>query len=661
LLDLCVGLTYCHSAANGLDQTMFLFTTASASTTGACPPDCGTQYDLHSLEEEELSRVTQIEREVGIQLAFDQLTGPPAGPGEAVAVIDAVVPVWIGDQDLRCHMGATPGAPAGEVGRCSGTGSDTCNPESFTPGVDCPSGETCEYCFTSVNQAGICGSNGAACNASADCGGSTCTLPSDYLLPGDYDDGGFPALDLITPSLGGVPHPPRIGMIAERLPDASRPLRITLVTGNAAAEVRDYDVKGLRDFQTLGQSSGGSPGVGAGTSYAAGSSTLPAFPSHVIANNITVPPENAGVPVGKLLRTYEFGPGPDRIAGCVGDSSKLLGDGECNQRLGAAANPGNTGSDDVILGTSIAGCSLTCIGGGDSTGSGERGRPCGPGSELALDGTPGNGEVAGQACDRTPLGGADGSVCGCGGISAAAHRAETFPDKDATYPTQLLVGGATTLDFRMLTALDSDAIFKLRETTCPIVGTCSGGSSSPGAQCSGPDDCPGGACENIALRCADKCDDLGGDPDGDGICSNGDQAGVAGDGACSCPPGSPADCTQGCDDNCPMRPNPDQLDRGGVAALGLGDGGPDGIGDVCQCADMTGDGKVTLADLVQYRRQFGGNPKNTFRADLCSVSGADPLACSSSDLVALRRLFGGASSDFDPRGCYAQTAPFAFE
>jgi hypothetical protein len=162
---------------------------------------------------------------------------------------------------------------------------------------------------------------------------------------------------------------------------------------------------------------------------------------------------------------------------------------------------------------------------------------------------------------------------------------------------------------------------------------------------------------SAVLRIGEKigpCTGLGGDSDLDGVCDDGGGSGVAGDEACSCEaPGVPAGCAAGCDDNCPYRANPDQVDRGGVSSSQYtpGDGSADGTGDVCQCGDMTGDGRVSLADVVRYRRKFGG-AETEFNTDLCGVEGSDGV-CSLADLVRVRRTFGGQATNIIEDACAA--------
>jgi hypothetical protein len=50
-------------------------------------------------------------------------------------------------------------------------------------------------------------------------------------------------------------------------------------------------------------------------------------------------------------------------------------------------------------------------------------------------------------------------------------------------------------------------------------------------------------------------------------------------------------------DNCPALANPEQSDRGG-----LGAGGPDGVGDACQCGDVSANGRVTATDALRLQQ-----------------------------------------------------------
>jgi len=89
-------------------------------------------------------------------------------------------------------------------------------------------------------------------------------------------------------------------------------------------------------------------------------------------------------------------------------------------------------------------------------------------------------------------------------------------------------------------------------------------------------------------------------------------------------------------DNCPVTPNSDQSDRGG-----LDTSTPDGIGDACQCGDLSGDGKITNTDSMLIRlNMFGISlPSKPFRPDFCDVSGDGQ--CTNTDAVVIQRALLG--------------------
>jgi hypothetical protein len=108
-------------------------------------------------------------------------------------------------------------------------------------------------------------------------------------------------------------------------------------------------------------------------------------------------------------------------------------------------------------------------------------------------------------------------------------------------------------------------------------------------------------------------------------------------------------------DNCPLVGNPGQEDRGGV-----GVGSPaDGIGDACQCGDVTGDGRVTPSDAAVVQRSLLVPPTATLtRPELCDVGAGSPnpatLDCSISDAVVIRRALLSP-----PTASIGQTCPAA--
>jgi subtilisin family serine protease len=94
-------------------------------------------------------------------------------------------------------------------------------------------------------------------------------------------------------------------------------------------------------------------------------------------------------------------------------------------------------------------------------------------------------------------------------------------------------------------------------------------------------------------------------------------------------------------DNCPFALNPGQDDTGGV-----GNSPSDGIGDACQCGDVTDDGRITLADFVQIRRYVasGGTilPSPSFVPDKCDVN--SDQSCSMADFVRVRQTVASGAN-----------------
>jgi hypothetical protein len=129
----------------------------------------------------------------------------------------------------------------------------------------------------------------------------------------------------------------------------------------------------------------------------------------------------------------------------------------------------------------------------------------------------------------------------------------------------------------------------------------------------------GDGCSELCLN--EFCIGLVGDWDGDGICDDG-----------------PADfCiggeVEGCKDNCRHAPNPFQEDSGAI-----GSDPPDGVGDACQCGDVTRDGRVNSADATMIIRKALGLSSPVFRAPCnCDVTGDGK--CNSADAVMIIREY----------------------
>ncbi len=106
-------------------------------------------------------------------------------------------------------------------------------------------------------------------------------------------------------------------------------------------------------------------------------------------------------------------------------------------------------------------------------------------------------------------------------------------------------------------------------------------------------------------------------------------------------------------DNCRFRLNADQLDQGGLAS-----GDEDGIGDVCQCGEVSGDGSIDVVDLVALRDALAA--LGTLAApSRCSVRGTTdaidgdqdglPDDCRIDDVATLTRaLTGTVPPGLDP-------------
>ena len=85
-------------------------------------------------------------------------------------------------------------------------------------------------------------------------------------------------------------------------------------------------------------------------------------------------------------------------------------------------------------------------------------------------------------------------------------------------------------------------------------------------------------------------------------------------------------------DVCPTAADPAQADSGGVGAGSA----PDGVGDACQCGDVSGDGRVTLLDATLLTRAQLQPPSATpAHPERCDVGGA--AGCSLADAVIVRR------------------------
>lgn len=103
-------------------------------------------------------------------------------------------------------------------------------------------------------------------------------------------------------------------------------------------------------------------------------------------------------------------------------------------------------------------------------------------------------------------------------------------------------------------------------------------------------------------------------------------------------------------DNCPYLPNADQADVGG-----LGGAAPDGIGDACQCGDVTDNGRVNGQDANAIQRHgLQIAPNVTFRVpEKCDVTGNG--LCNGQDASAIQVAALGRPSAYHADACPAFT------
>jgi hypothetical protein len=103
-------------------------------------------------------------------------------------------------------------------------------------------------------------------------------------------------------------------------------------------------------------------------------------------------------------------------------------------------------------------------------------------------------------------------------------------------------------------------------------------------------------------------------------------------------------------DNCPFVANPGQEDVGSI-----NDDPPDGIGDACQCGDVSGNGIVTGQDANAIKRHAIGASSNPL-FDVpgnCDVTGNDQ--CNGQDANAVKRAGLGQSSPLFRQTCHNAT------
>ena len=100
-------------------------------------------------------------------------------------------------------------------------------------------------------------------------------------------------------------------------------------------------------------------------------------------------------------------------------------------------------------------------------------------------------------------------------------------------------------------------------------------------------------------------------------------------------------------DNCRFEPNVSQSALGGVGTTT-----PDGIGDACQCGDVTGDGRVDFFDAEWTKREALGLAAPFFQfPDRCDVLGDG--TCDGMDALLMRHAGSGSISPLFGQYCEA--------
>ncbi len=149
-------------------------------------------------------------------------------------------------------------------------------------------------------------------------------------------------------------------------------------------------------------------------------------------------------------------------------------------------------------------------------------------------------------------------------------------------------------------------------THYPTEGLTRGGDTDRDTVCDDEDQCPGEDDIVELPGCADPCNDFGGDADEDGVCDD--------------------------DDLCP-----------GISATDNTDTNGDGIGDACQCGDVTRDGATNNDDVTQILMVLWGYSSYT-QSDanwaLCDLTGDGQ--CNNDDVTVNLMVLWGYGAYVDP-------------
>jgi thrombospondin type 3 repeat protein len=324
------GVNYCSSI--GRDGVSFEWardlTPAELTANPNCPPNCLKDFDITTTEIEQFIASGALDPKAGAQLAIQSGEGRQAGAGDAIGVAVVTSNTWLITNDMRCKMGGW-GNPAGFVGRCSD------GPKACVPGDP-------------TNGDALCTGQGGQCRA---CNGPFDATTNPLGLPIGYNAHSLVELDLVAQH--------RIGGIAGVASSVRVPLFVVATTGFAASDFRDLPTSGVpQDLADMGLvDTGGSAfavGVGTGGTFTNGSTLPIGEPCCASGSDISWAPDAVGDPVSVFNRTFDRGPGPDGIPGCMADNSVVSnGANACNQHLGKGTAGAKTdgffatGKDDV--------------------------------------------------------------------------------------------------------------------------------------------------------------------------------------------------------------------------------------------------------------------------------------------------------------------------
>ena len=571
---------------------------STSATDPTCPPVCGTEYDQTTLESETLTNAGIMDRGSGIQLGLDSLQGRLAGAGDMLSVDASTSVAFVNIGDIRCQLGGQDPNDLVNVGTCTAS-RVPCDPDNP---IACAPVETCQACGGRLIRAGdpLVASKGLNRQA----------------LPIGYDDLGIDALKLVERK--------RLGVLNGRPTTVNVEIFVVATTGIAAVQFVDQPpCNPSGDRCVLGQAPGSQPGavgIGSGGSFPAG---MPFAHGGENRSGGSVSwaaesPPGEGFP--EYVRPGSFGVGLDGIPGCMGNNSpRNNAAASCKKRLERGSE---VGQDNPNVTKAKWGF---CTDPSPPAGWEPEPPPaCQTGTAFFSCLTP-YGFDTSCLVDANSLGfntGADdleilqpivdeglgprvgGGVTESPGVPSRATGSPIANPSDPA-PSLRVVAALTLRDLDVIVGNvdNTDVVVKTDVTVCPInveTGSfecASGGNPGP-------------------------CDGHGGDTDGDGWCDD--------------------------EDNCTFVQNAGQEDCCTPGSSSTSN--PDGIGNACQCGDVTGDGAANSFDATMIKRQALGLSAPLFNApDNCDVTGDGN--CNSFDATMVTRKALGLSAPLFGNNC----------